>query len=409
MPPKYVITDGVLTKWIGTETVIHVPQGVQSIGEGCFAGRRDIRCVVLPASVMEIQKDAFSCCSSLREMHFSLRLLAIRDGAFRGCEALESVSLPWSLRFLGWFAFADCISLKEVKLPSHLDDLGEGCFSGCRMLTDVRLPDSIERLGDAFSRCVSLQSVKLPLGLKVLGAGAFDGCASLDTIRLPNTVERIGSNAFRGCTSLRVVELSKRLEEIPDGAFANCTSLQEMILPRSVMAIGSLAFRGAVVRNMVFPPRLERLEDDAFAGARFQDWTLSRQILMTHGKRLGNISVQRLFVTDMGITELPGKMQAAGTRGFARAYRMRLRIPEPFRSDNLADIARRPFFVYDDPEVLSLIFQEHMLTLEQARQLVDIASKRQLTEVVARVLNYIQESFSEEERQEMNRKQLELD
>lgn len=66
----FVIENGVLTKYLGREKEVTIPEGVTAIGQGAFRRKNVVR-VIMPDSVEEIGWDAFSDCQILEEVVFS--------------------------------------------------------------------------------------------------------------------------------------------------------------------------------------------------------------------------------------------------------------------------------------------------------------------------------------------------
>lgn len=65
------------------------------------------------------------------------------------------------------------------------------------------------------------------LTVNVIGAHAFDGCKQLEYVSLPESVSEIGTSAFDGCTSLSGVMIEGAgAFTIKDHAFDGCTSLR---------------------------------------------------------------------------------------------------------------------------------------------------------------------------------------
>lgn len=60
---EFVIEDGVLVRYNGTETKVVIPEGVTAIGEYCFQGNKTLRSVHLPESFKEVQAHAFEGCT----------------------------------------------------------------------------------------------------------------------------------------------------------------------------------------------------------------------------------------------------------------------------------------------------------------------------------------------------------
>ena len=86
---------------------------VKSIGYSSFYRCESLVSVKLPDGLIEIDAEAFRCCSSLKELDLG-GVESIGRATFRGCESLKTLDLPPSVSSIGSYAFADCIRLKDI-------------------------------------------------------------------------------------------------------------------------------------------------------------------------------------------------------------------------------------------------------------------------------------------------------
>ncbi|MBQ6108154.1 MAG: leucine-rich repeat domain-containing protein, partial [Thermoguttaceae bacterium] len=84
-----------ITRFIGKETEVVVPDGATEIRPGAFKDCHSLTSVTLPEGVTKID-----------------------FGAFLRCSSLKTVALPESLNEIEWGAFANCPALKEWTLSS---------------------------------------------------------------------------------------------------------------------------------------------------------------------------------------------------------------------------------------------------------------------------------------------------
>lgn len=120
-----------LTRCIGNFAELIVPEDpwgdgkVTGVSKKVFLGKRTIRKLLLPQTVMRIGDYCFAGCSSLSAV--SLPVCEIGEGIFRGCVSLETVSFPGRSEDLG--RLLACAIRNEC--PSHLTDvrsIDEGWF-----------------------------------------------------------------------------------------------------------------------------------------------------------------------------------------------------------------------------------------------------------------------------------------
>ena len=158
---------------------------------------------VIPDSVSNILKYAFSGCRNLTSVTLGAGLTDVRDYCFEYCTSLETVILSNSVTSIGNSAFEDCTSLKGITLGTSLTSIGSSAFIRCSALESIPLPDSVTSIGSsAFYGCTSLENITIPNSVTSIGSSAFYGCTNLESITIPDSVTSIGSRAFASCTSL---------------------------------------------------------------------------------------------------------------------------------------------------------------------------------------------------------------
>lgn len=198
-----------------TEGTLTIADGITKIGASVFAGRADVKKLVLPASLTTIGENTFKDCVGLQEVTFA-----------ENC-ALNSI---------GASAFKNCISLKSISLPSGVTALEDNTFYHCSSLTSVKMP-GVTRIGsepdesswsvpdsNVFAFCSSLSTIDLK-NVTTIGKRSFEKCVSLTDIDLSSATE-IGEAEFIGCSSLESVKVGDGLTSIPASAFQNCSKLK---------------------------------------------------------------------------------------------------------------------------------------------------------------------------------------
>ena len=206
----FLVVDGVLKKYNGSETVVTIPSDmdIDSIGQRAFYKRTDVRTIIIPNGIRSIANYAFSC-----------------------CENLSSVTIPDTVNFIGNYAFENCTSLTKIDLPGRLQSVGSYLFSGCTRLVDVTLPYELKSIGNyMFYKCTSLASVNLPNKIQNIGWKAFSGCTSLTEIKLPKTCDTLGNNAFENCYKLNSIHLSDNITNLGEGVFFMCKGLSSITI-----------------------------------------------------------------------------------------------------------------------------------------------------------------------------------
>ena len=120
---------GVLTSYEGSSPDVTIPDTVTVIAPSAFdKARRVIRSVRIPASVREIQADAFAS-TALTSVTFD-----------------DTRDYPSQLTTVGERAFAST-ALTSIVLPGAVTTIGARAFDGAMSLTELEIPDSVQYSG----------------------------------------------------------------------------------------------------------------------------------------------------------------------------------------------------------------------------------------------------------------------
>lgn len=283
---EFVVVNGMLMEYNGTDVDVVIPDNVTSIGTA-FEGT-NIESVTIPASVTSISDYAFAFCDSLKSVSLPSTVTEIGEGAFMGCQSLTQIALPKALTTIGARAFMDS-GLTTVNIPAGVTQIGEAAFSytpwassqGSFVIVNgiliaynpsgsaekyVTIPNSVTAIGDgAFQFSSDIVGVTIPSTVTKIGARAFMLCQSLESVTVPDSVTSIGVGAFQLCGSLKSVTLPASVSRVSDLAFANCEELQSVSMPGAT-TIGSAAFMGcASLASISIPKTVTAIEYEAFS------------------------------------------------------------------------------------------------------------------------------------------------
>ena len=244
---------------------------VARIAHGGFRNS-SITSVTIPASVVELEYNAFSNCTSLKSVIFEegSKLSNLGYYTFSGCVNLEGITLPGGVSAILSGVFQDCSSLQSIVIQSGTRLVGENAFYGCSSLQEVTIPSSLIGLGfGAFRNCTNLEKVTFEgdSQLDEIAGATFSGCESLQTFTIPNSVTYIGDEAFSHCTSLSSIHIPSNVETISGGAFKGCTNLKEVNVDSTcpVYHIERDTFSDCVNLQSIFFPYVTMIDDNAFA------------------------------------------------------------------------------------------------------------------------------------------------
>lgn len=147
-----------------------------------------------------IKDSAFST-RDILSVHIPEGVEFVGNGAFFRCHSIVTINLPSTIKdFNG--AFTDMDNLRKIKIPV-VKNISTAAFVGSSMLESIYIPEGVERLcRDAFVSCYKLKRISLPQTLEVIERGVFYNCDALEEIIIPSQVEEIGDYAFFECDSL---------------------------------------------------------------------------------------------------------------------------------------------------------------------------------------------------------------
>ena len=301
----FLVVDGVLKKYNGSETVVTIPNdlGIDSIGQRAFYKRTDVRTIIIPMGITSIANYAFSCCENLASITIPETITYIGNYAFENCTSLTKVDLPGRLQSVGSYLFSGCTHLVDITLPYELKTIGNYMFFKCESLPKIQIPEKVTSIGwKAFSGCVSLSEIEFPKLLDSIGNYAFENCSKLTNIHFSDNITSIGEGIFfmcKGLSSITIDETNAAYKMIdgcmfnydgtvlytypsklssdtsytvPDGvkticygAFSSCISLHEIILPNSVEVIDNCAFFNCLnLKNINLTSNIRAIGKNAF-------------------------------------------------------------------------------------------------------------------------------------------------
>lgn len=227
----FVIVRNVLYYYKGDEETVTIPEGVTCIGEDVFSDCSKLTNVIIPDSVISLEKGAFRWCAKLKGIMIPKRITHIADSLFCDCRSLTDMTIPNGVKSIGELAFCECINLKSIAIPNSVTSIGTAAFRECSSLKSVMIPDGVTSIGDlAFFDCANMTSITLSENVKSIGDSAFEKCSNLKSISIPEGATRIGEEAFSGCGNLAEIIIPESISRIGKAAFKNCKQLRTLIM-----------------------------------------------------------------------------------------------------------------------------------------------------------------------------------
>ena len=159
-------TTAMLQSYSGEAESIIIPEEINGrkitvIGEEAFANVTQLKSIVIPDTVTEIQSFAFLNCDNLDDVVMSKNIEKIGERAFLGPNCYE-INLPDTLKELGDGAFSNC-KFTELIIPRNIKVIPKGTFNTCKQLQKVIIEEGVEVIEkEAFEQCGMLESVTTP-------------------------------------------------------------------------------------------------------------------------------------------------------------------------------------------------------------------------------------------------------
>ena len=243
-----------------------------------IAYRKNLQRIIIPEDITNINKDAFSGLTILKENFINKSkctssnywganiadketngLLIYNDEILRYQGNAHTIDIPNYIKCISRGAFKDCTSLQSIIIPDSVTHIGREAFSGCSALSTIEIPTSVIFIDeDAFHKTHwydeqqgniiyinhilykkkgdSDTNIIIKEGTESISPGAFRNCTSLRIVKMPSSMREIGSEAFYGCSKLKTIEFEETyIEElgysdytcfnIGYGSFHGCQSL----------------------------------------------------------------------------------------------------------------------------------------------------------------------------------------
>jgi hypothetical protein len=262
----------------------------------------DLRAVILPATVTEIDPDAFG--SEIWPLvQFDGPPLLFLKGDFlysadsrilsKSFSRADPVEIPAGIEVLGpdactgsSFEFGRLHIVKPIQpktfiIPRSVETIGDRCFEGCSRMETIMFADSskLKRIGERAFAKSALGSIRIPASTEEIDGSAFVGCPletieiALDSrnfvlendlllrsegteivryfgreldVKVGAKVELLGKSCFEKCEQVErvIFDNGSQLRRISRSALSHCDSLRSIWIPASVEIIEEAAFKG---------------------------------------------------------------------------------------------------------------------------------------------------------------------
>jgi hypothetical protein len=273
-----------------------------------------ITSIVIPASVITIENDAFLQCISLASVTFIASTnwvtgITIGDDAFantalasvfiKSDQAIKNSSGTVITTDIGttgaFFGSATTTVIRSYEIA------GSGVFNTINYTNAFSPPYTVltnsdstgwTEIGDYAFGSTNITSIEIPTTVTTIGTGAFNSTA-LTSIIIPASVTSIGDYAFQNSSSLATVTFAadSGLNTIQRQAFQG-TALTTIIIPASVISIGKwVFFEVTSLTTVTFIASTDSVTGITIDVAAFSSTTALTTIYIVNGQKINGTDI----------------------------------------------------------------------------------------------------------------------
>ncbi|MCI8309828.1 MAG: leucine-rich repeat protein [Clostridia bacterium] len=266
---------------------ITIPERVEEVGEGTFAGLKGLKKIIIPNGIKKMQGFLFQGAIALDTISLPASLEVIDNDCFYDASAiLESINLNIdNQNFIvenGILLSKDksqiyAVTKSSIKdntfiVPNGIVYIGSGILMPFLNITKVIIPESVNQIESGFfpwsieeieinennlnyvsinkqilSKDIKIlyfcyskeETITLEEGIEEIKSCTFSCRKKLTNIILPQSLKLIESSAFHKCSALSTITIPNSVEKMEGwGFFDECSNLKEIIVDKQY---GSLA------------------------------------------------------------------------------------------------------------------------------------------------------------------------
>jgi hypothetical protein len=186
---------------------------VGAIAQYAFEYNANLTTIVIPGSVTDIGRGAFSGCTKLTSITVNPTNSAYcgLSGVLFSKDQATLVSypagksgrytIPDTVTSIGDLSFYYCTKLTGITIPASVTSINYEVFGYCSGLTSITIPDSVTSIGNwAFFECGNLARVYFMGNTPTLGSSVFYNVLQTTVYYMPGTTN--WGSTYGGCAAL---------------------------------------------------------------------------------------------------------------------------------------------------------------------------------------------------------------
>ena len=199
-------------------------------GYGCLYSYNQsaLNTITVPDSCYEIHDGALENCRKLTSLDLSgaTGLRRIGKAALKGCTELRTLVLPPNLEEIDDEAFMGCSYLSNVIIPASVRRVGKRAFKNCTGFTYAQIQYGVQALDDeAFYGDWQISQVDIPSTVTNIGVNAFGGDSKMIRASLNGGIRTL-AKIFSNYALMR--EVTIKGDYVVDWFCAGCSELKDV-------------------------------------------------------------------------------------------------------------------------------------------------------------------------------------
>ena len=213
--------------------------------------------LVIPSTVLYINKSAFSGCDSIVTITLPSSIVSISDEAFYNVYPQAVYYLgtmtDWCNINFGWMydsnpashstLYINNVAVTDIVIPEGVTTIKQNTFNGIG--TSVVFSSTVTTISDEAFVGSKITNLTIPATVQNVGAGAFRECYYLQNVVFEGANTTIGGEAFYYCRNLKSVILPDSLSIINNYTFYECSSLDSLRIPSNLYMVEGDSYSGA--------------------------------------------------------------------------------------------------------------------------------------------------------------------
>ncbi|MGN0318577.1 MAG: leucine-rich repeat protein [Lachnospira sp.] len=187
-----------------------IPEGITSVSKDAFVGSRNIKTLVYPSTMTEIDLTTLNDNTSIENVEIPANATKVYGDIYGEGNGIAVYNINVSESNQTYSSINGILLSKdktklilfprkrtEVEIPDTVREISSFSFCGCNYITSITIPENVTKIDKwAFYRCKDLDSVTIKPGTVSIEQCAFAMCPALKRIYIPDSVTNIGSFAI---------------------------------------------------------------------------------------------------------------------------------------------------------------------------------------------------------------------